>query len=178
MNNVIGEWKQVYHQRGKTLNIKFWEKVDIKSENECWEWRASRSKKGYGSFWLSLGNSNSKLIPAHRMAYALQYNLIIIPPDMCVLHHCDNPPCCNPNHLFLGTNNDNVQDKVRKGRMNPLKGEKNPCARLTEDDILSIRKSRANGETCVSIAKRYSMTSANISHIARGKGWKCVKEGA
>ena len=82
----------------------FWKFVDVKSENECWVWKGNRFSTGYGR--CSFGR-------AHRVAWELIHG--VIPEGMFVLHSCDNKPCCNPKHLFLGTRKDNAQDAKRKG---------------------------------------------------------------
>lgn len=87
----------------------FWSSVDKKSDNDCWNWTRGRSSQlGYGSF--KLGNEQY----THRLAWELTNGKI--PEGLCVCHHCDNPLCCNPNHLFLGTVKDNMQDRDMKGR--------------------------------------------------------------
>jgi len=84
------------------------------SPNECWEWSAGKFKQGYGAFGI-----DKKMVNTHRVAYELFVGPI--PEGLCVLHTCDNPSCVNPNHLFLGTQKDNIQDMVKKGRC--YKGE-------------------------------------------------------
>lgn len=90
--------------------LDFWNKIEKSSEEDCWEWKYQRDSKGYGRL-------NSKLVPTHiasRAAYILTYGHI--PDEILVCHSCDNPPCCNPQHLFLGTEKDNFNDAVSKGR--------------------------------------------------------------
>lgn len=92
------------------LAVRFWSKVQKGGPDQCWEWLASRKPSRYGQFTLP-GN---KLVRAHRMAWVLTHGEIA--GGLCVLHRCDNPPCCNPGHLFLGTLRDNARDMLAKGR--------------------------------------------------------------
>jgi len=92
---------------------RFWGKVDIRGPGECWNWQARRNKQGYGHFYVRIGGK-PKTARAHRFAYQLVNGPI--PDGMLVLHHCDNPSCCNPTHLFLGTHADNVADMWSKNR--------------------------------------------------------------
>jgi hypothetical protein len=87
----------------------FWDKVDIKGPNDCWNWKASTDKDGYGQYWI--GNT---FVRAHRFAF--MFNHSCIKEGNLVLHNCDNSRCCNPDHLFEGTVQDNVKDKMTKGR--------------------------------------------------------------
>lgn len=89
---------------------RFWSKVDRRDPDECWEWKGSRIFSGYGQFWLG-----ARQLKAHRIAYELGTGEMP-PDDLVVCHACDNPPCCNPAHLWLGTVRDNVQDMIAKGR--------------------------------------------------------------
>lgn len=90
---------------------RFWPKVDV--AGRCWEWRGTRNNNGYGLFQIGLGGSK-RCVAAHRMAWILTNGPI--PDGLHVLHHCDNPPCCNPWHLFLGDHAANMADKKAKGR--------------------------------------------------------------
>ena len=89
---------------------RFWSKVNIKSDEEWWNWKAFKNKQGYGRF----GHSASKCVNAHRMSWVIKNGQI--PDKMFVCHRCDNPSCVNPNHLFLGTRQDNINDMMIKKR--------------------------------------------------------------
>lgn len=98
---------------GLTLDERFWSKVDKQCESDCWLWLKGIDVWGYGRFRMPNGH-----VGAHRMAYELTYGLEPYDPEnpIVVRHKCDNPPCCNPRHLELGTHVDNVRDKIIRGR--------------------------------------------------------------
>lgn len=134
----------------------------------CWLWDSSLSSRGYGVI-----KRNYKKIKAHRAAYELFVGEI--PVGLFVLHKCDVPSCVNPDHLFLGTNSDNMQDMLKKGRQPDLKGEKNPSAKLNPAKVKCIKillgdKSKTQQE----IANIYSIGRTVISDIKRGKTWSDV----
>jgi len=126
-----------------------------KSSNECWEWVGGVNSLGYGRFAL-----NGKTYLTHRIAFYLEYN--IDPGDLLVCHHCDNPPCCNPKHLFLGTKQDNAQDAARKG----LKSNK-----LTNENVREIRRLLCLSVPQIDIAKKFSVSATTISEIKTGRTW-------
>ncbi len=92
-----------------TIEQRFWDKVNIYTRGECWEWNAGRDTSNYGRFWL-----HGKQKIASRVGWELVYGTI--PKGICVLHSCDNPPCCNPEHWFLGTQIENLKDMYSKER--------------------------------------------------------------
>ena len=102
---------KILRSKPKTdISIRFWARVKKNEPGKCWPWDAPRSQDGnYGTMYV-----DGKHRMAHRIAWALTKGPI--PSGLDVLHHCDNPPCCNPDHLFVGTRSDNMQDMVRKGR--------------------------------------------------------------
>lgn len=145
---------------------RFWSKVDVCEHHECWEWQAYRHKRGYGQFSI-----HGRLWQAHRVAWVLTYGPI--PEGLFVCHHCDNRGCCNPYHLFLGTNADNMADAGRKGLLsNSNRGERNPSSKLTEDDVLDIRELYATGKwTQEELADEFGVYNTQISQVVTRKRW-------
>lgn len=148
---------------------KFWGHVDKEISDifyngtRCWEWMASRQYKGYGEVKWGMRKEKS-----HRVAWMLTYGEI--PDNLWVLHHCDNPPCCNPLHLFLGTHQDNVDDREKKGRNVPPIGEKNGNHKLTDKQVYEIRKLYATGkETYRSISRIFGIDSSYVADIVNYK---------
>src|SRR2546429_469655 len=112
---------------------RFWAQVEIRGPEDCWSWVGGKFQSGYGYFRYS-----RKLLRAHRVAWLIAKGEI--PDELNVLHSCDHPACVNPNHLFLGTDADNMNDKVAKGRARGAKrGEMHHKARLTTGQVAEIR---------------------------------------
>jgi len=155
-----------YHQRFKTPAERFWEKVNKIGRKDCWEWRAALVYK-YGKF-----KANGKSFRAHRYSYEMEYGPI--PEGMLVLHHCDNPPCVNPRHLFLGTHQDNVADRVKKGRTRSPCGEAHGKSKLSESDIIYIRNARGNGDSLGRLASQFKVNKSAICKICRRTTWKHI----
>lgn len=130
----------------------------------CWEWSGARTRAGYGL----TGHGGRKLY-VHRVMFELAYGFAP-PKGMEVCHHCDNPPCARPNHLFLGTHAENMQDRVPKGRTNF--GERNPLAKLTWVDVRDIRSAVAAGATQASMCRKYGVSAGVVCDIIAGKRWK------
>lgn len=144
---------------------RFWEKVNKKSNNECWEWIA-HTQLGYGRF-----RQNNTMVQAHRFSWKFYYGPI--PGELHVLHKCNNRKCVNPKHLFLGTDKDNALDKVSKNRQQKLVGVTNGRAKLTEKDILNIRKLYTQGiKNQQELENMYNVINAHISRIIRRVVWK------
>lgn len=144
----------------------------IKKTPTCWLWTACRSPKGYGQFGLRV-DGKFKITAAHRVAYLLFVGEI--PDGLHVLHRCDNPQCVNPSHLFLGTNADNVADRVKKNRSAVMIGSKNSNAKLTVADVQNIRQMlKYKVKSRTQIASDYGVSYPTISHIATRISWKDV----
>lgn len=144
------------------LDVRFWRYV--KKGDGCWEWMASKNKKGYGSF----GTGDRRTSLAHRVSWVL--NVGIIPEGFYVLHKCNNPGCVRPSHLYLGTQLDNMNDRKRTTGYN-LHGENNPFSRFSVEDIRNIRELSNQGKSRTEIAEFYECSITAISSIARGKTW-------
>lgn len=156
-----------------TQNIldRFWGKVDKENSTvfyngaRCWEWTAARSGYGYGVIGIE-GES----FYAHRLSYTINFGGF--QNNLLVLHHCDNPPCVNPVHLFLGTTKDNIVDKVSKGRQHHPCGEKSGMHKLTDKQVNEIRKRYKRfgvGESSSAyLAQEFGVTRNHILAIMKG----------
>jgi len=147
----------------KSIKERFEEKFVVDEETGCWNWTASlRGSDGYGGF--SIGKKRLRANRASWLIYCSE-----IPDGLCVCHSCDNPLCVNPDHLFLGTQQDNMTDKVNKGRQQNSKGEQNGRAKLTEKQIINIINDHRKQKE---IAKDYNVCQQHVSLIKKGKSWK------
>lgn len=147
---------------------RFWSKVDIKSEDECWNWLSYKDKDNYGGFTIRF-NEKYYTYKCHRISYTLNKGNIL--EGMCVCHACDNPSCVNPKHLFMGTIQENVTDMVNKNRQAKLKGEKQNGAKLTEKQVLEIRNSNF---TYKELANKYGVSRGYIGHIKNRRNWSHI----
>lgn len=154
------------------LELRFWFRVNRGEPAACWVWTGQMQKDGYGFI-----SKDSQLTLAHRVSWELHNGPI--PAGLCVCHHCDNRPCVNPSHLFLGTAADNAADKVAKGRCPKsapgVQGELHGSAKLTADAVRAIRVSRESGTV---LARRYGVSPEAIRLARLGRTWKCVAGGA
>ena len=143
----------------------FWSSIKVGDADECWEWQRAHHPKGYGTFlW------RGRFVRAHRLAFLLSGGFLA--DGECVCHTCDNPACCNPKHLFAGTQKKNIDDCVRKGRL--ARGERNGIAKLCAADVIAIRRAYKGGESQTQIAERHGLDQSCVSYIVRGKTWKHI----
>jgi hypothetical protein len=159
------------------MDNKFWSRIDIRGEDECWLFKNQPSQR-YGVYNLKLAPGNWKALRPHRYAWE-QYHKRKIPSGLYVCHSCDTPKCCNPNHLWLGTNSDNQLDAIKKFGYRsgiPISkiGEEHHSSKLTEKQVLEIRKRANNGERQIDLAKEYQVSSVMISKIYLRKSWKHI----
>ncbi len=152
-----------------TCHWRFWEKVQ-KTEG-CWLWTANVNHAGYGKYW-----DGEDLVSAHRHSWTIHNGPI--PAGMLVLHKCDNPPCVNPDHLFLGTHLDNNLDTLRKGRRgyNGAPGEQNSHSKLTAAKVHDIRRRGDAGEPVYLLAKEYRVGWTAVDRIVKREAWKHLPE--
>lgn len=169
-----------------SVQCSFWDRVDIRLPSECWKWMGTKNKIGYGDIRI-----NGKYYTTSRISYFLSYGENI--DGSLVLHTCDNPTCVNPFHLFTGTQKDNMEDMIRKGRKykikgrawkeahpdhsNHLLGSANSESKLTEEDVIEIRKKLLAKEKQSEIARQFGVSYSMICRISKGKNWLHVKEG-
>lgn len=154
---------------GRRRTVTWTEVVRVPELGPCLEWGGRRDSFGYGQVHRD-GVSKT----AHRYAYEQAHGPI--PAGLDVLHRCDNPPCGQDSHLFLGNDLANMRDKMAKGRGAHLKGSALPQAKLTESDIRVIRELRHAGATCVSIASRFNVSRYAVSKIVNYTNWKHVTQ--
>lgn len=143
---------------------RFMKKVSVASD-DCWIWNAA-TLGAYGSFYV-----HPKVEAAHRASYMLFVG--DIPEGLCVCYRCDTPKCVNPEHLFLGTHAQNMEDRNRKGRASggSLKGELSPAVKFTEKDVLAMREMYTQGKSQREIARTFNTSQGYISNIVTRKTW-------
>lgn len=144
------------------MEDRFFKKVDkVNSLHEyagdkCWEWVGAISKNGYGAFGVGY-----KMVGSHRVSYAIHFGEI--PDGLIVCHRCDNKICVNPSHLFLGTQKDNIRDKLSKGRQ--PNGESHYNHKLTTEQVIDLRQKRLEGRTQASLALEFGIAFQTVSDI-------------
>ena len=149
----------------KSLNQRFWEKVDRRGKDECWNWLGATTW-GYGMF----GSNKDTVEQAHRTSWRLRFGEI--PKGLFVCHKCDNPRCVNPNHLFLGTPDDNAKDMVNKNRS--AKGENHSQAKLTRQEVRIIRKLYKKQIKQSELAIKFNIDQSEISRIVNREYWSHI----
>jgi hypothetical protein len=152
--------------------VRFWSKVAIThNSNDCWFWTAGKSWNGYGLFYIGVNGRGTPLFRANRIAYFIANK--VDPSEKIVLHKCDNPSCCNPNHLSLGTIGENMKDRDLKGRQ--AKGEKSGMSKLKESDIKNIREEyMTNGTSWRKLAREYGVHNRTIGKILHSNTWNHI----
>lgn len=155
------------------LDQRFWRYVQPSGEG-CWHWQGAVNEHGYGV--IGRAGRGTGLVKAHRLAYEIATGRQLR-RDQLVCHHCDNPRCVNPDHLFVGTHRDNWNDMHRKGRGSPppqLLGSKNPSAKLSEGRIPEVFRLRALGLTTHQIADVFGISRTSVCAVLNRKTWRHV----
>lgn len=169
MGSHIRAHKLTRGQENEVLKTRLYENV-FYSPDGCWYWTgAINGTMGYGVLRSKITNESA----THRLSYILSKGEI--PDGKWVLHYCDNPRCINPNHLFLGDRLSNVEDMHKKGRAKVIcRGENHIDAKLTAEQVKSIKQRMANGETRANLAKEFGVNWICMHYIYIGKNWKHI----
>lgn len=162
-------WNRQRHRTHEEQVADFWKRVRKGKPDECWPWLGGRhvARKNYGALMF-----DGKMQKAHRVAYSITFGAV--PKDLFVCHRCDNQQCCNPRHLFAGTNRQNIDDAIAKGRI--PKGEQRSRSKLTDAIVLAMRAAHGNGQLTTHVARRFakqvgcSVFTASLA--IRGKTWR------
>lgn len=161
--------------RGQRLADRFWAKVEKIPFDTCWYWTgARRQRAGYGSFMV---DALGRTVTAHRQAWEMSFGPI--PEGLFVCHHCDNTLCVRPDHLFLGTNQDNLRDAASKGRtrvqrMTDEERSRMGNRRLNPELVTQIRQRAARGEFLIDIARSFGVSRGVIGDVVHRRRWASV----
>ncbi len=150
-----------------SLEKRFYRFVERGGSDECWLWTGARHPKGYGR--IRQGGRGSKTLLAHRVSFELHKRLLKPGENAC--HRCDNPPCVNPNHLFAGSQKDNIIDREAKGRSADRRGEKGGGSKLTENKVVDII---SDPRTHSKIAEDYDVSRSLVSAVKAAKCWRHI----
>ena len=150
-------------------------KIRINTKTGCWEWtgcRVSKTRESYGRLVFGhMPNGHVKMVLAHKLMYAITAG--VVPEGYCVLHKCDNPSCVCPKHLMLGTHQENMDDRDRKGRQKSPKGSKSPNAKLTEDQVREIRRiKRQSNPTNKTLGIMFGVCKSTIHRVLTFTSYK------
>lgn len=147
--------------------VLFWSKITIRDLDDCWDWKGRPTNSGYGKVRIR----SSPQYQAHRIAYYFTFNYWPVP---CACHTCDRPICCNPFHLFEGTQKQNREDAQEKARL--PKGERNGNSKLTETQVKQILTRNREGATDREIAAEFDISTGQVNKIYNRRVWKWVDD--
>ena len=162
-------------RRGLSLSERIWQYVDVVDFDQCWEWKAHRTEQGYGRG----SDENNRSVAAHRFTYESFWNKKLLG---LACHTCNNPPCCNPFHIYDGTYSTNALDAVHAGTANFLRsdlprarGETHGRAKMTDEKVREMRRLYAEGKaTQKQLAEQFGIGQSKVSGIVRHKTWRHV----
>lgn len=146
----------------KSTEEDFWRMCE--KGGECWNWKKATNNDGYGILTF-----HGKAWKAHRLAY--HFSNSGIPDGMVICHTCDNPKCVNPDHLYAGTQQQNVKDRVKRRRSGNLKGVNNGKAKLSESDVLKIRSACDSGDRYSDVATKFGISDSHAGLIHKRRAW-------
>lgn len=149
--------------------VRFYDKFIPEPNTGCWLWIAATDSSGYGRIWWG-----TRVDGANRVSWRIHRGEI--PRGMFVCHRCDVKSCVNPDHLFLGTNSDNIRDYIAKGgKIDPRsQGERNGRAKLAAAEVATILERLSGGSTQAALAREYGLSEGHVSRIARGVAWRAA----
>jgi hypothetical protein len=150
------------------LVARFFAKIEVGARHQCWPYLGLRNRKGYGQFCVTIAPKQDEMLPATHIALEIAGQPR--PAGLWALHHCDNPPCCNPTHLYWGTVKQNVTDMFARGRVSRKgrTGERNNAAKLTTEQVLYVRSSPLGA---TAIARELGVSHSLIHNIRARKIW-------
>lgn len=155
------------------FEVRLWAKVEKRGEDECWPWLAKKDKDGYGGFY---DPDKDDTVVATRALWRVLHGEYP-PKELYVCHTCDNPSCMNPKHLFLGTDHDNMQDMIRKGRRVWCIGEKHGNHKLTQEQVIFARKMRKTKEMRLKdMAEMFGVSASALCTAVKGVSWKWLED--
>lgn len=157
----------VKHTKEQLLS-NFMELVFPEPNTGCWLWAGPLTKTGYGEKHLTI--DDKRINKAHRISYYLNRGAFDL--SLNVLHKCDNRGCVNPEHLYIGTHLDNMNDMIKRGRAKPMPGSLNPASKLSDEDVLTIRQMLSNGVRQDLIAEKYDVCRSTIWEIKYNRSYK------
>lgn len=162
---TIYNWmKKLNIPKKKKISItkRFWNKIDKSTQNECWNWKGYINERGYGMFNFGTNRKHPKIRRANRVVWELVNSEIPLGLEVC--HSCDNPSCVNPNHLFLGTHKENMNDAVLKERIK---------SKVNIEKVKEIRNRKKENQ--YHLAKEYGISQGQISRIINKESWSYVE---